>query len=467
MTVGLSYDATLSRVRVAVSAAPSNADQVLVERSTDQIRWTTVRGAAAAPLVAGAVTVDDYEFAADVQNYYRVSYVDVGASTDLGVGTAGIGNNASVVPGLPAAWQPGDLFILLASIRNSGAGTVNTPAGWTPVVSSGNVAMFARRAQAGDVAPTVTFAGGVLNADTMAQIYGRRNASEVPAVVNSQLNGSAQDIAYPSVLIPVANTLLIVAGWKQDDWTSVAPIASGTENAEVIATAGDDAAMAWDRVIGWTAGTTFNAGSFVVTGGLAAISRSLMAAFPLAPWYTRETASITPSLGGRVWIKSIARPFLNRPVTVVDFSDVTRDPRSGVFGVVGRSAPVAVNDVRGSQQFELTVLTETLADARDFDLALSSGDTLFVHVPAAEMVPGGYVTVGSTRAARTARRSVRRVFTLPCMVVAAPAPELVGVTYTWQGVTNDYATWADVVAANATWADLVEHVGGAEDVIVP
>lgn len=46
-------------------------DLVKVERSTDQVRWTTVRGGEALTPVAVDLSLDDYEFAPDVTNYYR------------------------------------------------------------------------------------------------------------------------------------------------------------------------------------------------------------------------------------------------------------------------------------------------------------------------------------------------------------------------------------------------------------
>ncbi len=75
MAIALSYDPVLSRVRVAVSSPPAGAVSVTVERSTDQIRWTVVRGGLNAPLVSGTATVDDYEFVPDVANFYRSSVV--------------------------------------------------------------------------------------------------------------------------------------------------------------------------------------------------------------------------------------------------------------------------------------------------------------------------------------------------------------------------------------------------------
>lgn len=77
----LSYDATLSRVRINVAVCATNPDTAaawpagstwLVQRSTDLIRWTTVRGGTAVTVDADALPLDDYEFDADVNDQYRV-----------------------------------------------------------------------------------------------------------------------------------------------------------------------------------------------------------------------------------------------------------------------------------------------------------------------------------------------------------------------------------------------------------
>ncbi|MCW6008507.1 hypothetical protein K1W54_28780 [Micromonospora sp. CPCC 205371] len=449
---------------------PSTADVAVFERSTNGIQWTVVRGGAAVPIVAGAASLDDYEFAPDVPNLYRVSAVDNGAITFVGAGTAAGSQNAggvsTVTPTLPAH-LPGDLLLVLASIRNSGAGTVNVPADWTSLAESGNVRLLGRRApSSGTAAPVVTFAGGVPEATLIAQSAALRNAELVPAVSAAQLNASGQNIGYPALNVPGDNHAVIVAGWKQDDWTSVATLAGMTEIQEFTTTGGDDASQVWDYQLQTTAANVAP-GSFVVTGGAAAISRGLVAAFTPAAHVTAETGSITPSLGGMVWFKSLARPFLNMSAIVKDYSEITRPARAGVFDVVGRSLPVAVNDVRGSRRWNLEVLTQTAGEATDFDLLLASGDPLFIQVPPDCDVPGGYVTVGDTGQSRPARKAVRRIFTLPCTEAAPPGPDVVGATVTWQAIINGFATWADVLATFPTWADVLEYVANPEDVIVP
>lgn len=467
MTVSLTYDATLSRVRIAATSLPTGVDTVTVERSTNQITWTVVRGGSAVAVVSSAASLDDYEFAPDVVNYYRVTTVDADPITYIGTGAAATGNNTSVSPALPVGWIAGDLALILASIRNSGTGTVNTPTGWTAVAASGNVALLGRRLQSGDVAPTVTFAGGAANADTIARCAVWRNA-DLSAVTATQLSGSAQNIAYPALTLSSAGRLVIAAGWKQDDWTSVAG-AFGTEIAESISTAGDDSGQVWNYSIQTTA-SNITAGSFTVTGGVSAISRGIVAAFAPAPYRTRETNSITATLDA-VWLKSIVRPFLNLPVDVRSYSEIERPSRVGVFSVIGRSYPVAVTDVPDSRRWTLQLRCETAEQARDLELLLASGDPLFVHVPTAvdliSTTPGGYIVAGDTTTWRLAAHLPIVIVEIPCTEVAPPGPDVVGATVTWRSVMNTYGTWADLMAAQATWADLLETIGEPGDVVVP
>lgn len=81
MTVTLTYDNVLSRVQIEATSLDLSATEALVERSTDQVKWVTVRGAAEVVVVNGefAVPVSDYEFVSDTENFYRVT-PDVGAT---------------------------------------------------------------------------------------------------------------------------------------------------------------------------------------------------------------------------------------------------------------------------------------------------------------------------------------------------------------------------------------------------
>lgn len=178
------------------------------------------------------------------------------------------------------------------------------------------------------------------------------------------------------------------------------------------------------------------------------------------------TTTITPSQSG-VWFKSITRPFLNRAVEVVDYNDISRPARNGVFEVIGRSYPVAVTDVRSSRRWTYEVKTETVVDADALELVFASGDPLYVQTDGVHDIPGGYVVVEDMTRSRFGHRSTRRHFTLPVIEVAPPASDVVGATSTWETLVAEFGTWADVLAAFGTWADVAEYVADPSVVIVP
>lgn len=179
-----------------------------------------------------------------------------------------------------------------------------------------------------------------------------------------------------------------------------------------------------------------------------------------------ESTTITPAQSG-VWFKSITRPFLNRAVEVVGHGDIRRAGRNGVFEVKGRSDPIAVTDVRSSRRWTLTVMAQTVVDADALELVLASGDPLYVQTDGTRDIPGGYVVVDEMERSRYGTVSARRYFDLPMRNVAAPGPDVVGATSSWETLVAEFGTWADVLAAFGTWADVVEHVADPSTVIVP
>lgn len=182
---------------------------------------------------------------------------------------------------------------------------------------------------------------------------------------------------------------------------------------------------------------------------------------------TVDTTSITPAMDS-VWLKNLARPFLNRAITVIDWSDVTHDSRNAVLPIIGRRDPIGLSDVRMAKRWELTVRVPTLADADELVTTFASGEPVLVHLPDPDCpVPGGYAVIGDVRVQRVGnQRAPQRHIVLPLIGVTAPGPDVVGATMTWQSVISTYATWADVIAANATWQDLLDGIADPGDVVV-
>ena len=217
-------------------------------------------------------------------------------------GTAAHANNANVTPGIPASVATGDLLLCLAAIRSSGAGVPSTPAGYTrlPVFNAtDNVQLFAKIATSGaEAAPTVSFTGGAAGDDTSAQMIrlaGKWHSASFALLASAaRLNAAGQNITYPGLPLPAAdNCIVIYIGWKQDDWTSVATIASATEIGEPSTTTGNDQGMVWDYVIQTTA-AAIASGVFTVTGGTSQISRGAV----LALRCDYQSATITRSVNG-------------------------------------------------------------------------------------------------------------------------------------------------------------------------
>lgn len=178
-----------------------------------------------------------------------------------------------------------------------------------------------------------------------------------------------------------------------------------------------------------------------------------------------DTAKITVNLD-TVWLKAIQHPFLNRPVTVTDWSSIGREFRGGVFNVVGRSFPVSVTDLRGARTYSLEIAAHTEQQARDIDFLLASGGPVFVHVPSGSRIPQIYAVIVGSDERRPSPRSERRIFTLELQEVAVPGVEVVGATTIWQSVAHQHASWADVVAGYGSWVELMDSTSDPSSVIV-
>jgi hypothetical protein len=227
-------------------------------------------------------TTDAADFPLDVMiggERITVSAIADVAPTFVASGTIANGVNASVSPGIPAGLAAGDMMIMLAAIRNSGAGVPNAPLGWTRMAvfqPSDNVQVFYKEALGGgsDVAPTVTFTGGVAAADTQARIMGFRWVwGHLLHNASAQANASAQNVDFLPMSVREAACVVIAVAWKQDDFTSRAPLTGFTEAFDNPTATGNDQGIMADYQI-QTTPTDIAALTCTVTGGAAAISKS-------------------------------------------------------------------------------------------------------------------------------------------------------------------------------------------------
>lgn len=423
MTLTATYDGTLARVRLTATSLGPAAVKATIERSTDLARWTPVRGALDQVPTGEQLVASDYEFASDVVNYYRVKATD---AAGLNIGPAITPNPFFETDA--AGWSvTNGTFVRSTAQKHEGvASGLLTPNGVSATVTT--------RSDLGPALP-----GGLYRATAWLRCAVARN---VDVAVDWHQAGGAFISSSVQTVALAANT------WTPVTFTATGPALTGQ------------------------ARITAAMGSTPAAGHLLYVDEARLSHLddPAAAPGMYET-SFTPSLAGLVWLKSIARPFLNRAVTVVDVGDEVRADRSGEFDVVGRSLPVAVTDVRGAPRWPMRILAGSPADAEDLDLLFASGDLLYVHVPGTgpgQYIRGGYVKIsGDVVQSRPTQTSPRRLFAFVCQQVAAPGPDVVGALSTWQTVINAYATWADLIAAKATWQDVLDLVGSPSDVIVP
>lgn len=466
MSTTTTYLDDLGRVRVEFTGLDADADYALVERSTDGITWTTVRGGDKVGLTAGAGKLDDYEFVAGVANTYRVTAIDGAPVTPNGVGTFVSSNNATLNPPLPVGVVNGAMMLLRVTHFNNAA-AVTTPTGWTRVLSGGsNMAMFYRVMAPGVTAPSVAFTGGSAGDSCSAQIQAWTNA-DIPQHVQLLVNASAQNVSYPGGVLAQDGVVWVMHLWKAATTSGASAPTGFIDQLGGANTAGANAEtnLVW-RTDAAANVRTVAAGVSVWAGGTAAVSKARLVRLTRRVNLGVETSVITPVLD-MVWLKNVRRPSLNRKVTVSGISDISRPARVAVIDVVGRTYPIAINDVRGSRRLSITVTTPSLAAAADLDNAMLTGHTVFLQAPEVLCaVPTLYASVGDTVERKTAARGVRRYFDLPLTEVAAPASTVYSDTFTYADVLATYATIADVVAANASYSALVDKVSTAV-VIVP
>jgi hypothetical protein len=287
------YDCTASVLGTALPAAALLSSTTLDVLVNDSCDWTHASG-------DFSITVGGEE----------MTVTAGGATTTptpalIGVGTAGIADGfgtRTATPGLPSA-SAGNLLLLLASCRDTNALDTDMyltgAPGWQKILDGINWAVFAKVHSGSEVAPTLaippfsTIVGDTIIAQ-IASFSGKWGDPKTQLVASaSQFNAAAQDIAYPALPIALGGVLLIWAGWKADDWTSVATLGGITEISEATSTAGNDAGQVWD--FNTSAGVpTVGSGSFVVTGGATAISRGVV--FALRSYY--QTLTVTRGVNG-------------------------------------------------------------------------------------------------------------------------------------------------------------------------
>jgi len=474
LSITATYNDDFGRVQISFTGANTDADYAKVEWSKDQITWSTIRGGDVVPVSAGAGHIDHYDgYVFGVVNYYRVTAIDSASVTSLTAGAFTTGNNSTLAPPLPGGVAAGNMMVLKVSHRNTAA-TVTTPTGWTRIASgSGHFEHFYRAYQAGDAAPSVAFSGGSAGDSCSAQVLGWINAG-TPLHVQTQVNTSAQDVAYPGGTSPTKNTVWLLDAWKQSAGTSGAtapPSFTDQQGAANTAGANGETHLSW-RTDQATNLNSFTSGVSVWTGGSAAVSKARLLRVPVRDFTDQGTTSMTPVLPGPnskpYWLMNPGRPGQNIRVEITGFTEITQGGKTGVFEIVGRSAPVIVSDIMESPAYEFTIDAPDKQAAKELAARIALGDPMYLLVadPNAD-IDTFYFTALSLKRTLDAPMSSWSV-TVSAREVSQPAPAVYGSTYIWNDVTSNYASWTAVLAdpQNTSWSNLVDKISSSV-IIVP
>lgn len=76
MSLTVTFDDTLYRTQLSATTLGATATYAVVERSANEVAWETVRGGTALPVTSEAASLDDYEYFANEQTFYRITSYD-------------------------------------------------------------------------------------------------------------------------------------------------------------------------------------------------------------------------------------------------------------------------------------------------------------------------------------------------------------------------------------------------------
>ena len=472
-TLALTESTATGSVSVAVSTMPVpvtalSAPTAIVQRKGPNGPWSTVRGLIGAEIDGSGVvaTVLDAEFIPGALMTYRAGtdqtlidqfgrtvaagswgtpdsgaawlLANAAASVSTGKGRIQHASAATAFDQLMAGSDYGDARFETTVTVSAGSltgGGVQTDVLAHFIDGTHYYQVRLEWATAGTLTLTVNAAGGggstALYSAALAFTHSG-SATEVRLIVETEGN-TLRVMAYS------------LAGAPPDDWTyeGVVPVARrnssgawGVSSTRLTGNSNANLQTVWDDV--W-----FDAGE---------------------PYFT-DTDTITVELD-RFWLKSISRSFLNLSPLVVDYSEPSRDGRGGSSEIIGRTLPIAQVELMSGRSITLDLKARSLAEARQLEYLLASGDVLYLTGPSDCPIPFGHYRAKGTDARRESPRSDNRVRVVPLEECAAPGPDVVTATVTWETVLATFATWEDVALVYPTWELLLTLVGDPAEVIV-
>jgi hypothetical protein len=323
--------------------------------------------------------------------------------------------DTTCTPGLPTGWQPDDIHVLLFATTANGALDATPLTGWTQLYAQNNTALLRvevwwRRAQAGDVAPTLQLASNAVSVARGARIYGVSGVETLgsPFSATSVRTGTnSGQITFTDVTTTAASQTALalgvaagtlatdvstMTGWNEpSDATasfSADPLTDATNvltDATNILTDGGSGSLLtayeWRGVA--TSGAAGASAMMVGTGADLVTSVGVVLAFALTTNYA-SSGVVAPRAGGRAALAGVrgadgvgvAAGRSLGVLTGVHGSVAAPQPRVPVRLVApGRRQAQAVADLSGVTQATLALLVakQGAVETQTFTAARASG----------------------------------------------------------------------------------------------
>lgn len=161
----------------------------------------------------------------------------------------------------------------------------------------------------------------------------------------------------------------------------------------------------------------------------------------------------------RVWLKHPGKPYLNMRTDVTNQPALARGSDTGVFRVLGRSAPVTVSRRRDSGTGVVELVTETADELAQMLALCDDGTPLLLQTPGGTSWGSRYIAV--TQLDELPRYGYgydhARLWGMSFQLVDAPVGSAVSVGNTWADVLSAYPSWLAMAQA-ASWQDVLQGI---------
>lgn len=182
---------------------------------------------------------------------------------------------------------------------------------------------------------------------------------------------------------------------------------------------------------------------------------------------TSGTVQVAPLKPGRIYLHNVASPSAILSPQVEEMEPVTREAKSAVYDVVGRSTPVVVASVRSSRTGSMSLLTRTLDERDELWRLFSSGDVLLLRTERTYGVGTIYIAVNNVTEERVTRLGYHpmRRFNVEYVETGSPVGSaLTAANNSWQVVLTGASTWEVLMGVRSNWSEVyVQPIGSAEE----